>query len=322
MPTKVEKDASPDQIRQARRLLDLKVKEVSVVDRPAIRREFLIVKRLEETDMPNKDESVTKAEMDAITAKLNKQFAASGWSMRKFDVEKGLPAELKSALEAVLPWMKKMAGQTEGDVKNAIMMVASYLNTLSEGSAPTPVAENEKKAEGEGGAPGAKKPGEDEEDDEEKKKKDPKKEDEEDMPEKQKALALDDDAAAVVKIDKQGNVHVVAKGQKKQDAQRVAGLSEASKKILSLLKEADPSAWEEVLEKELPAGHKFHSSVGAQGVGKPGSVKKNDETPEWAQDIQKRLDSIEKARPGSTALNEDGGSEKKEVKKGFWSGVV
>lgn len=47
MASKVEKQATPSQIRDARHIIDLKVNEVSVVDRPAIRREFVVVKRLD-----------------------------------------------------------------------------------------------------------------------------------------------------------------------------------------------------------------------------------------------------------------------------------
>lgn len=358
MVAEVSKDASPTELRNARRLSDLKVNEVSVVDRPAIRRQFLILKRhLEEgmfDDLSNAGAGVTKAESDRFLTEVVKSLEAYGFAFESIDLEKQFPTDLVTSFKAVVPWMKRMAGQADGDVRAAIMRVASFLSNVGDGQLPVP---EKRKAKPEGDMTDKSKDKDkdkqalleeeemkgkqkaDEEEDEmamstgakgKGKKALPFSGEEEEMKDKkkQKSLSLDEDTSTIIKVDDDGELHIISKGRKKFTQERAAALSEATAKMLSLLKETDEEAYkatlEMVAEKELPKDTKVPSMVRPTGVGGVPAVKSEEEAPAWAIDLQKRLDSIEKARAPSTSVDAAGDTDSKEkqVQKGFWNGVL
>lgn len=346
MNAEVEK-ASAGELRDARELADLKVGEVSIVDRPAIRRDFLIVKRLEEDGMTNEASAeIVQAEFDSALTEVTKQLTDLGYTFIEVDVEKAIPTDLKSSLGVVVPWMLKMAGSAQGDVRAAILRAAAFLRQAAAGKLPVPGKGDEEKeadkqkAKGKddkagnpfapgGGGPGGG-GGDDEEDDEMKGKgkKGAKGE------EKKKALSLDDepDAAAILKVDADGNLHIVTKGAKKLTGDRAKTLADAASQILGLLKETDDTAFkaalEAIMEKELPSNAKVPNMVKPMGMGGvPSMTAKSEDGFDVAgafAEMQKRLDSIEKARSPSTSVHEGGGTEggKEKVEKTFWSGVL
>lgn len=420
--TREVKKATTEEIENARRIERLRVHEVSVVDRPAIRRPFLLVKRESEkaewstafindlpdssflhvesggkkdgegkttprslrhfpykdasgkVDLPHlrnalsripqsklpsdvkervtaqarrvladQEKAVGKAEEEELEAAIDsvrKALEELGFVMTKVD-PKGLPSELTASLESVVPWMRQMAGQAEGNDKKAIKMVAAWLASMAGGEMPMSVKNDEKKDE---------KKAEEMDEEEMKRRKAKEKEeaekasatkkDEETKSEtkqpKTKALALDDDGTAlIVKVDREGDVQVISKGSKKLTTARIAALREAATKTLSLLKEADAEEFEKAVEtvrseKEMPKDPNVASMVRPEGEGST-NVAKKDEAPAWAQRLEKKFDdgmkrveNIEKARSPSTSVAEDGGNDSKEtqVKKSFWSGVL
>lgn len=356
--------ASPQDLRDARSFDDLKVNEVSVVDRPAIRRQFVLLKRqMEEQGMGVKGTQITTEEAARFNNEVVKGLEALGFKFAQIDVEKKMPVDLANSLKVVVPWMRKMAGQTDGDVRSAIMRAASLLSNVGDGKLPVPKPEDDmtgkrKAAEEETEAERkareakeekerelqAKRKAEEEEEEEDGvkgkgkkgKKVGPPFEDEEEekrKAKKQKAISLDDDSSAtIIKVDEDGGVHIVTKGRKAMTAERSEKLAGAATNLLSLLKETDEAAYKVALEqiaaeKELPSNAKVDSKVRPVGEGGvPSMVAKGEEVPAWAQDIAKRLDSIEKARSPSTSVADEGDTtnQEKVAKKGGlnWGSIL
>lgn len=258
----------------ARRLVDLKVDEVSVVDRPAIQREFLIRKRVEEQlmDIPNTKEptadSASPTEVENAETDTSETPAASGNAPTPSSPERSAPG-------------KTSEQEPEGD------------KTMTKS-----------------------------------------KDDELDEQPKQKALSLDEsNASAFIQVDEDGQLHFVTKSGKAFTARRTRALSEASTKLLGMLKEVDEEAFKSMVQqfvgKEMPRDPGFESGV------RPVPTKKSaepaeDTRPAWAKEIVKqlttqneRLEAIEKARSPSTSVDAAGGTDDpKKVEKSLWSNVL
>jgi hypothetical protein len=111
----------------AREILELRAKEVSLVDRPAILRQFLVIKR-QETNMGAFD---PKDGQTALT--VEKMLESISWS--EFDVEKALPIDLRNAIKTTLAFLKK----PEDDVPtDALDRVAAFLGKVVGGKYPDP----------------------------------------------------------------------------------------------------------------------------------------------------------------------------------------
>lgn len=275
--------------------------------------------------------------MEEIGQSVQKMLADSGLTW----VEKSLPETLKSDSGAISEWLKSMADKADTEeAKVKLARAAIMLSEFAGGKLPA------EKAAPVGSAPvkpGAGKPPET----------DPAEPDADDAAKKKKkALALDDGDSTVVKID--GTGISITKGSKgggsRMSKERLATLSEATKSTLMLLKDADIEAFKNIVasvatSKEFPAfsfGDSPSSEVRPTGTGtaeKPKSVSKTDEVTKREEELteklsaataqmvemQKRIETIEKARSPSTSL--DGATENKNAVpvtkgNGFWRGVL
>lgn len=259
--------------------------------------------------MPNEaGTTVTEAELEKLEADITER------------ISKGLAPELQKTLgDGVVPWLHKLAENASEDTRKSILEAATLLNLAAKGKMPpqfmkpnsdeTAMAEGADKGKSKDGKTGACAP-------------------------KQKALSLDDadtDSVGLLKIDSDGNLHIVTKGAKKLTAERTSALSEAATKILGLLKETDEAAFKAAIEaigKELPSTATVPQAVKPTGIGSvdtPKPTTKNDSDPRDAQieALTKRLDAIEKARTPTTSVGSDGGTDgAKPVEKSFWSGIL
>ncbi len=323
-------EAKEDETRGVRRIVDLKVNEVSVVDRPAIQREFLIRKRLEDGDMGALEENeksetaeVTKAEIESSEETIVKVFSDMGFDfveISKLDgVKKQIPEELKSALSTVVPSMRRMAAQANPEERQAIMRVAAFLSNVQGGRFPfpqntrSPAAQASSKAD------------------------DPKEAAKSEVTNgseepKQKALTLDEQASAFIQVDEDGQLHFVTKSGKAFTARRTQALTEASTKLLEMLREVDEKSFQGAMQrlvgKELPKDPTYQSGV--RPVPTKKSVETEEAPPAWATQISKqiaaqneRLEAIEKARSPSTSVEAAGGTDDpQKVRKSLWSDVL
>lgn len=304
---------------KARRIVDLRVDEVSNVDRPAIRRTFLVIKNLENemgTFALSEDGAVAvdDDEMLSVVEEVTKSLGDAGFAF--CDVEKaGLPPDLKAALGVAVPWLRKMAGQADGDTRKALLRVTAFLSKVVGGGYPYPSPQ--KKA----------KPVEDDEETKGKAKAKPDEEDEETKGRKTKATSLDqDDSGTVIKVAEDGTLSVVSKGRR-FTPKRTAALADSASKILELLKETDEERYKQVLEqigKELPKDFKWSAGVTASGTR---TTKSEDDASEKIlsaiQDLAGRVSAIEKTRAPSKSVDKSGGTDSTtKTTKSFWGNVL
>lgn len=305
-----------DQSKQGpRRIVDLKVDEVSSVDSPAIRREFLIVKRLdsermgafETEELMAEPEEIKKAELDEVESWVTKALEDSHFEF--IDLKKaehgGLPPDLMKALRLTVPWMRKMAAQAEGETRMAIIRTAAFLSKVMGGRYPSPKAKDAEKA----GHPG-----------------------EQPKP-KTKALSLDDsqNGVALLELTETGELRITTKGRS-FTPKRTAALADGTSKLLELLRDTDQEAFKKLVasitEKELPRDPKLTPGVAAVGTrksddGSPEGEAGMDKVMKALESLGTRLESIEKARSPSKSVDPDGGSDNSSsVKKSLWSGVL
>lgn len=134
--------ANAAELAAARELVEAKVNELSVVDRPAIRRQFLVLKNLVEDGMGEEldaltDGSIAKSEIEVHAVELVETLKELGIGFENVDVAKAMPENLSNALRVTIPWMHKMASQAEGGVRSAIMQSATLLTHVAKGQFPT-----------------------------------------------------------------------------------------------------------------------------------------------------------------------------------------
>jgi len=130
-----------------RRILDVDVNEVSLVDRAANLRRFLVIKRLtKEETMPafEMDENVVAEEFEGIYTEL--QDVEKALPDDAFDsledseieeIQKALPEDLASALKETIAWMKRM-GKMKGAPTGSINRVLTFLGKVAGGKYPYP----------------------------------------------------------------------------------------------------------------------------------------------------------------------------------------
>lgn len=333
-------------LARARQLVSLKVNEVSVVDRPAILREFLAIKRLEEVDMPKE---LKKEAIEASFARVRKSYEGSG-----FKVAKRAPLSEEEAKKRgeVVEWMRKSAAQAEGAVQEAILDQAALLEMEAKGEvfvdangnqAPT----NKNEPEDDKPADAAANKAEDGK-----------------LPpfmqgkgkKKQKATSLDGDggefSGTSIHIGEDGGIHITQKGVS-AEAKEIATVKTAffavAEQLAALAGDTgfDAAMAEFVRKADLPDMRvmTWTRGVNPQGTGAAptrgktgvdttkrddGNDDDGDTPPQWAVDLQKRLDKIEKSRTPATSVTEDGGTEgggeaaqtKVEKAAKFWSNVL
>lgn len=300
----------PEEEKKERRIVDLDVNEVSLVDRPAIRRKFVIIKRLEDEmgafemdpEVVEKNDTGTvldwlqkaakedDAPTDAIAKVIELLDAVEKAEPEKKpeeeeDKEKALPADLKEAVTAVVAWMKKMA-KGPGAPTEAIGRVATFLGKVAGGKYPYPKPETKVKPK------------------------------EEEEPKKK----VEDDNLVVVKADGTMVINAaVTKGRKVFTEERTNAMKEVMIQLASVLGEADGEALKAVMAamKELPEGKVPASAVRPV----PTAKSETDETVLKALgDIKKRLGDIEKTRVPSQGGDAAVTDEPVKKKEGFWGG--
>ena len=293
-----------------RRIVDLDVNEVSLVDRPAIRRKFVVIKRLED--------GMGAFEMDPEVVEKNDTSTVLDWLQKatdaddapkealakviellqavekaepvkpEEDTEKALPAGLKEAIAAVVAWMKKMS-KGPGAPTDEIGRVATFLGKVGGGEYP-----ESKPAD----------------------KVEPKPKPEPEEPKK-------NDDLVVVKAD--GTMVIdpgVTKGRKAFTAERTDAIKASLIQLAGVLGEADGEALKAVMAaiKELPEGKVPDSAV--RPVAPAQKSEADPKVLEALADIKKRLDDIEKTRTPSKSEPPDATTEPVEKGERFWKGIL
>lgn len=283
-----------------REILDLKPKEVSMVDKPAILREFLIIKRQQEDNMGTFVPDAGTATIEELLKGLPE---IDGVTWRDVAVEKQIPIDLRNAIKAVIPWLKQSAGG-EGAPKDEIGRVAMFLGKVAGGQYPEPAAKAKEEEDEE-----EKKKRKAQEDEEEQKRQrkgtidDPKEKDEEEKKKaKDKAKADDDDDVA--------KALEILKGKKGFTSERTADLTNSVKKLIGMLAQVDTEAAKGIIDDLakglLPADIKWTSGTTAV----PASVKKELEeviapVAKAIGDLSQRVEAVEKTRPASKSGDGD-----------------
>lgn len=310
--------------KKPQEILELKVKELSTVDRPAILEEFLVLKRQQEENMGAFTADPDNVEIkDEVVEKMK-------WV--EVDVEKALPIDLRNALKAVIPWLKKNAGM-DGAPKDEIMRVAAFLGKVEGGKYPEPAAKAKE-----------------EEMDDEKKKKAEK----QDVCPKCGAEMKDgactkcdykvaaDNGKETTKsasplgivIHPDGKVEVtgqdVAKGKAQFTTERTDAFKSSVGQLFTMLASVDKDAAKGIIEEltktVLPADVKWTQGVTAT----PAAVKKSVEEglasalepiTKALSDLGAKVETIEKSRPAPQSDVGDG--DKQEIKKSdnVWDGL-
>jgi len=134
---------------EPRELLALDGNEISVVDKPAIRRKFLIVKnedgkmmglfQPEEVEAPKVAPvaDTFETEIGAATAAVEKSFADSDWT--EVEVEKAaMPKGFADTLKASLPSFEKAVKALEGEERTKAMASLTFLRKVAAGKLPFP----------------------------------------------------------------------------------------------------------------------------------------------------------------------------------------
>jgi hypothetical protein len=316
----------------AREILELRAKEVSLVDRPAILRQFLVVKRQQQEATMGAFDNTDGSQPVPIEKMLEQMNWVEG------DVEKALPIDLRNAISAALKWFKKPEGEAPTD---ALDRVAAFLGKVAGGKYPYPSPQGKEakkaasdkcpkcgeamkdgtcagcgytaKADDEdagkacGGAAGGKK------------------------------TKKDMEGGLTISISPDGDLEIsgekVTKGLKGFTADRSKTLGDVVKSLLNLLAEVDSETTKSIIDELakgiLPANIKWTS--GTQAL--PASVQKGlgDEVAgaiaaalapvtKRLEEVSTQVEAITKARPEPKS---EGGNTTDTVKKGmgFWEGV-
>jgi len=294
---------------KVRRIVDLEVKEVSLVDRPAIRRTFLVIKRLEEKTMGafanDLEEKVQKAKKDAEDAEAEKAGKPkAGAEMTPEEKADAAAEEEEEKKKAGMP-PKALAAMIRG-IKGAPKGAVDELTTFLEEKAKAAKGDEDEEAAKAGpGAEGA-----------------PANPDEEyPSPNSKGKKAKSEGNLLVVKAD--GSIELdtaaISKGRKMFTEQRVSAIKETFLNLARVLQDADENAAKEAFAaiKELPTSVAMASEVRPAGAGKVQKDLENE-----VAELTKRLATIEKARNPSKATGPEGTDQPKEVKKSLWSGVL
>jgi hypothetical protein len=328
----------------AREILELRAKEVSLVDRPAILRQFLVVKRQQQQE-------ATMGAFDATGGSqpvpIEKMIESMNWG--EVDVEKALPIDLQNAIKAVIAYTKKPEGKFPQDEADR---VSAFLGKVASGKYPYPSPQGKEKGAGKesldpkAGEKGATKAVE----------KCPKCDAEMKdgvCPEcgyeaKSKGEAdkgcgtktkKNMDGGLTISISPDGDLEIsgdkVAKGLKGFTSERSKTLAEVVKSLLTLMAEVDSETTKSIIDDLakglLPADIKWTSGTEAL----PAVAQKNlselvtgaiasalEPVAKRLGEVSAQVESITKSR---TAPNSEGGNRTDTIHKGngkgFWDGV-
>jgi hypothetical protein len=311
----------------AREILALDVKEVSLVDRPAIQRKFLVVKR-QEDNMGAFDSESGNATENTVIEKMEWQDYSDEI------VEKALPTDLRNAIGEVVSWMKK--ANAPGMPKEAASLVTAFLGKVASGKYPSPAQKSKADTDDKGNDSANKqekcpkcgammeadtcpscgytaKAADAKDKDKDKDKKEPNKEP------KTKFELLDDGTVLVDGVR-------VAKGGKQFTAERTSTIASMAKQALEMLADIDEatakSIMEELAKGRLPANLKWTSGTRAMDA----TVKKALEDVvgpinETLTKINERVENIEKSRPAPQSDDGDTTDDVTKKNEGFWSGL-
>lgn len=332
--------------KDTREILDLKAREISLVDRPAILRTFLVVKRQQEDNMGAFDSTDGRGADDVVEKMEWRDYE---------DVEKALPADLRSAITSSLAFMKK-AGKAEGAPADELGRVAAFLSKVASGKFPYPGkeesdAEKAKKKPGDadstcakcgtvmkdgtcpkcGGTAMAKA-------------KAPKKE--EDMTEEElaaaeeekkkakgKGVAKSEDGFALT-ISPEGEIEIsgqpIAKGRKAFTDERTKAFGDMVKSMMSILADVDPVVAKAIISElakgALPGDVKWTSGttpVAASVTKELSDLVKAALEPvaKSVAEIGSKVEEITKARPAPKSGEGDTTDVTKGNNKNFWGGL-
>jgi len=291
-----------EELKPTRRMLDVKVREVSLVDRAANLRSFLVVKRLEgNMDETVKDEVVQKSENPEKVETPNPEISKDE---PKKEVEPTEPEKVDAE--------KACGGSKDEDKKKAC--------------------------------------GEDGEDEEETKRKNSKKSEEEKGMNPAAFAAIlrnmkgapkeavkeivswleskkSDGEANVSKDLQQENEDEIQKS-KRFTPSRTESLKKTAIDLLKLLGEIDVAAMKSIVDSFKPSNvvkQEGEKQMDQKSEKDPNVEKLESELTETRAKLEettKKLEDIEKSRQPSKSVEGEGGTDKKETKKSFWTGVL
>jgi flagellar motor protein MotB len=338
--------------KKGREILQLKAKEVSVVDRPAILREFLVVKRQNTEDSMGAFEPETTADNSASEVMKGMEELPNIEWLEVAAEKADLPADLKTAIQRVVQFLGKVVGgdypspkeagkanvkkELPADLKTAIQRVVQFLGKVAGGKYPYPKPTGMSKAN---------KPEDEMTDEEKQKAKEAEEAKAKEEEEKKKAKAKADEMKAAeedtkksaseglsIRISPDGGVEVtgqpVAKAGKSQfTGERTSELKGAVQKLLTMLATVDQAAAkgliEELVKSVLPADLKWTPGTEATPAA---AVRKSVEevlAPIAKQlgDLTTRFESIEKSRPAPKSETGDGDTKVEKRSDNAWDGL-
>jgi hypothetical protein len=123
-----------DQTEEPRRLLEIDANEVSLVDSPAIRRTFLVVKSSEKKDMAREELDLENAEDEDVATD----------SSQTEETENADPTKVMEAAADLLPWLRAQMQDAEGELRGQL---SAFLEALGEDEMPEGAPEEEDMAE-------------------------------------------------------------------------------------------------------------------------------------------------------------------------------
>lgn len=278
----------------ANEILDLIVQEVSVVDRPANLRDFLVIKRnpIKEAPMGTAFEQDPKVEPMELVEKL-------AWT----DLEKAaLSDDLKKTIESAVAWMKKNAS-AEGAPKDEILAAAALLTKVASGKFP-------------GAAPKSK-----EGDTDDKNKGDDKDDKDKDGKDKKKSLLyVGEDGAIMI------GGEPIEKGKSQFTKERVEALKGSIAPLLGLFAQVDADGAKAVVQdlvKDSLLGEVKWTEKREPEPTDIGEQIKKALAPmtEQLAEIGKRVETIEGTRSAPQSEPGDGDTTVKKNEDNFWGGV-
>ena len=278
----------------ARRILDVDVREVSLVDRAANLRQFLVIKRLEDQLMPAFEEERGQTMSDVEKAKKqSEEMTDEEKKKAKMEEEanrKAAEEEKQKAMnpDAVAGMLRSLKGA--GLPKAAVDSLVSWLETQKQDDKyPSPEAKT-KSLDG-------------------------------------VQVAIMDDGGIFV-----AGQPVVK--SKKFTESRINTVKEIVTQLMQLLNEVDQDAAKALMDgfvKEMPKGMPEGSGMssmvrpqGTTGMQKADFDLKAELEKRDTQiaNLQKRLDEALGTRQASKSVSTDGGTDTKTVKKSMWDGVL
>lgn len=309
-----------EQLDAARRLLDLEVREISLVDRPAILREFLIFKNVDGEGTA----TLTDTSGVELTESLRESLVKVKKGLEDANIEgtEGAILFLSNVLEGNLPISKGEEMTTNN--QEAAAGGTNVVKNEAAATTQTPAAaENASQV-----APAQTQ-----------------------QVERQKSVDAASAAAAQteqVQPDFMADLAAVIMKGRSFTPSRVDAMKSTIEQLTDLMKEVAPEELAKLVDKiaaELPTSPKFRGAVEPMDAPGPKKdapkrgpmFKSEDEVPAWAAALQKsisdltekvaatdtKIATIEKARTPSHAVEQDGTDDnKQQVKKSLFAGVL